>query len=35
MIYAGQDASEAFNLVHKKDVVEKYAPETIIGFLKK
>lgn len=34
MIYAGRDASEEFNMLHKPDVVEKYAPYTIIGKLK-
>ncbi|KAJ3199511.1 hypothetical protein HDU82_000361 [Entophlyctis luteolus] len=31
LIYAGRDATEEFNMMHKKDVVEKYAPEIIIG----
>lgn len=35
MIYAGKDASEEFNMMHKPEVVEKYAPETVIGTLKK
>ncbi|KAI9268326.1 FAD binding domain-containing protein [Phascolomyces articulosus] len=35
MIYAGRDATEEFNMLHKKDVVEKYAPYAIIGTLKK
>jgi len=34
MIYAGRDASEEFNMLHKPDVVEKYAPYTIIGRVK-
>ncbi|KAL1922943.1 uncharacterized protein VTP21DRAFT_9319 [Calcarisporiella thermophila] len=33
MIYAGRDASEEFNMLHKPDVIEKYAPESIIGTL--
>lgn len=35
MIYAGKDATEEFNMMHKPEVVEKYAPETVIGVLKK
>ncbi|KAI8902636.1 FAD binding domain-containing protein [Globomyces pollinis-pini] len=35
MIYAGKDATEEFNMMHKPEVVEKYAPEVIIGTLKK
>ncbi|KAL5038776.1 Osmotic growth protein [Batrachochytrium dendrobatidis] len=35
MIYAGRDATEEFNMMHKPEVVEKYAPETVIGTLKK
>jgi len=31
MIYAGRDATEEFNMLHKPDVVEKYAPYSIIG----
>ncbi|KAI9339763.1 FAD binding domain-containing protein [Zopfochytrium polystomum] len=34
LIYAGKDATEEFNMMHKKEVVAKYAPETIIGVLK-
>ncbi|KAJ3307812.1 hypothetical protein HDU76_004354 [Blyttiomyces sp. JEL0837] len=34
LIYAGRDATEEFNMMHKKDVVEKYAPEIIIGKFK-
>eukprot|EP01118_Nematostelium_gracile_P012697 TRINITY_DN4676_c0_g1_i1.p1 TRINITY_DN4676_c0_g1~~TRINITY_DN4676_c0_g1_i1.p1 ORF type:complete len:1338 (-),score=335.21 TRINITY_DN4676_c0_g1_i1:47-4060(-) len=33
LIYAGKDASAEFNMLHKPDVVEKYAPESIIGRL--
>lgn len=33
MLFAGKDASTEFNLLHKPDVVEKYAPEVIIGTL--
>ena len=31
LIYAGRDATEEFNMLHKPDVVDKYAPECIIG----
>jgi len=31
LIYAGKDATEEFNMLHKPDVVEKYAPDSIIG----
>ena len=27
----GRDATEEFNMLHKPDVIEKYAPECIIG----
>lgn len=29
--FAGRDATEEFNMLHKPDVVQKYAPDTIIG----
>jgi cytochrome b involved in lipid metabolism len=35
MLYAGKDASEEFNMLHDKNVVSKYAPDSIIGTLKK
>lgn len=35
LIYAGKDATEEFNMMHKPEVVEKYAAETIIGTLAK
>lgn len=35
LIYAGKDASEEFNMMHKPEIVEKYAPETVIGVLAK
>ncbi|KAI8373211.1 FAD binding domain-containing protein [Radiomyces spectabilis] len=35
LLFAGRDATEEFNMLHKPDVVEKYAPESIIGVLKK
>ena len=31
MLYAGKDATAEFNMLHKPDVVDKYAPEIIIG----
>jgi len=31
LLYAGKDASTEFNMLHKFDVIEKYAPDTIIG----
>lgn len=31
LIYAGRDATEEFNMLHKADVVEKYAPQIIVG----
>lgn len=34
LIYAGRDATEEFNMMHKPDVVAKYAPYAIIGTLK-
>jgi hypothetical protein len=34
MLYAGKDASEEFNMLHEKNVIDKYAPHTIIGTLK-
>jgi len=35
LLFAGKDASAEFNMLHKPDVVSKYAPESIIGNLKK
>jgi len=34
MLYAGRDATEEFNMLHDKSVVQKYAANTIIGTLK-
>jgi len=34
LLYAGKDATAEFNMLHKADVVQKYAPDTIIGTLK-
>eukprot|EP00916_Digyalum_oweni_P013435 GHVL01022052.1.p2 GENE.GHVL01022052.1~~GHVL01022052.1.p2 ORF type:complete len:314 (-),score=53.50 GHVL01022052.1:959-1900(-) len=31
MLFAGKDASEEFNMLHEATVVEKYAPDTVIG----
>jgi len=33
MLFAGKDASEEFNMIHKPDVISKYAPQVIIGTL--
>lgn len=33
LIFAGRDATVEFNMLHKPDVVEKYAPESVIGVL--
>lgn len=35
MLFAGRDASEEFNMLHKPDVIAKFAPEVVIGKLKK
>jgi len=35
LLYAGRDATEEFNMLHKPDVVQKYAPEIILGNIKK
>lgn len=34
LLFAGKDATEEFNMLHKPDVIAKYAPETVIGTLK-
>lgn len=34
LMYAGKDATAEFDMLHKPDVIEKYAPETVIGVLK-
>jgi len=31
LTYGGQDASDEFNMIHRPDVIEKYAPDTVIG----
>jgi len=33
LLYAGKDATEEFNMLHKPDVVSKYAPDAILGKL--
>jgi len=34
LLFAGKDATAEFNMLHKPDVVAKYAPNSIIGTLK-
>ena len=34
LLYAGKECSDEFNMLHKPDVVEKYAPEIIVGTCK-
>jgi len=34
LLYAGKDASEEFNMLHEKNVIDKYAPHIVIGTLK-
>eukprot|EP01091_Cochliopodium_minus_P017178 TRINITY_DN665_c0_g1_i1.p1 TRINITY_DN665_c0_g1~~TRINITY_DN665_c0_g1_i1.p1 ORF type:complete len:525 (-),score=214.66 TRINITY_DN665_c0_g1_i1:49-1623(-) len=34
LLFAGKDASEEFNMLHKPEVISKYAPYSIIGKLK-
>ena len=34
LLFAGKDASEEFNMLHKPDVIAKYAPNTVIGRVK-
>jgi hypothetical protein len=33
MTFAGRDATEMFDMVHEEGVIEKFAPECIIGTL--
>lgn len=33
LLFAGKEATEEFNMLHKPDVIEKYAPETVIGYV--
>ncbi|RIB30105.1 hypothetical protein C2G38_2054794 [Gigaspora rosea] len=35
LIYAGKDATEEFNMLHVKGVVQKYSPESIIRTIKR
>jgi cytochrome b involved in lipid metabolism len=35
LLYAGKDATAEFDMLHKPDVIEKYAPESVIGKLAK
>jgi flavocytochrome c len=34
LLYAGKEASEEFNMLHEANVIEKYAPEVVIGTYK-
>jgi len=34
MTFAGKDATEEFNMLHEETVIEKYAPEVVIGTVK-
>jgi len=33
MTFAGKDATEEFDMIHPPDVIEKYAPDAVIGML--
>merc|ERR1719160_587406 len=33
LTFAGKDASEEFNMIHPPDVIEKYAPDAVLGML--
>jgi len=35
LLFAGKDATDEFNMLHKPDVVDKYAPESVIGVIAK
>ncbi|KAG9012786.1 hypothetical protein FRB93_001340 [Tulasnella sp. JGI-2019a] len=35
LLYAGKDATEEFNMLHDPKVIPRYAPEAVIGTLKK
>jgi len=35
MLYAGRDATEEFNMLHDAKVIPRYAPDSVIGTLKK
>jgi cytochrome b involved in lipid metabolism len=34
LTFAGKDATEMFEMVHEDDVIEKFAPECVIGTVK-
>jgi len=31
LLFAGKDATEEFNMLHKPEVIPKYAPDSVIG----
>ena len=33
MLFAGKDATNEFDMIHKRDVIRKYVPEAVIGHL--
>jgi len=33
MLFAGKDATEEFDMLHKREVIQKYTPNSIIGTL--
>ena len=35
LLYAGRDATEEFNMLHDPKVIPRYAPDSVIGSLKK
>ena len=35
MLYAGRDATEEFNMLHDAKVIPRYAPDAVIGVVKK
>eukprot|EP01012_Entosiphon_sulcatum_P021402 TRINITY_DN261_c1_g1_i3.p2 TRINITY_DN261_c1_g1~~TRINITY_DN261_c1_g1_i3.p2 ORF type:complete len:610 (+),score=136.43 TRINITY_DN261_c1_g1_i3:56-1831(+) len=35
LVFAGRDASEEFNMLHDPKVIQKYAPDAVIGTLRK
>ena len=35
MLYAGKDATEAFDLIHEESVLDKYTPNAKIGEVQK
>merc|ERR1711907_774702 len=35
LLFAGKDATEEFDMLHKREVIDKYAPDAKIGTLKK